>query len=267
MFYRKRTYFIALLLLYIATPVCADNTVDVSARVLNFGYEEFDQSGESYNQENGIIPGLSLSTSLTHNKLSSVFSFEVYDGQVDYDGQTQSGTPHTTNTDETQYRLFYMLGWSAENISSMFYGKFVWQQWDRDILPTGNVSGLFERYRWWTFEAGILTTLYQSEMDQLQFELGASKVTNGSIKIDLDAFGYGQPSLDLGDGSGLTSALKYRHQIHNGDDIGLSLEYRYWTFGRSNSKTISNNVNTITITEPRSESRQIILSVSYSHYF
>jgi len=85
--------------------------------------------------------------------------------------------------------------------------------------------------------------------------------------VDLEAYGYGQPVLNLGVGSGMSTALKYQHQMPNRDCIGLSLEYRYWTFGRSNSKTISNGFDTITITEPRSVTKQTILSIIYSHYF
>jgi len=61
--------------------------------------------------------------------------------------------------------------------------------------------------------------------------------------------------------------LKYQHQMTNRDDIGLNVEHRYWTFGRSNSKTISNNIEAITITEPRSVTNHSIVSVNYTHYF
>jgi hypothetical protein len=267
MLYTKRISLCAVIYLSISAPVLADNTIAVSARLLDFNYEEFDEAGESFNRETGIIPGASIATARTLQNLTNVFSLEFYDGQVDYDGQTQAGTPHTTTTDETQYRLFYMLGWTPEAITATFYGKIIWQQWDRDILPANNVSGLFEQYRWWSFEAGILTTLYENETDKWQFELGASKISNGTINIDLEAFGFGQPTLNLGDGSGLSTALKYQHQISSEDGIGINLEYRYWDFGRSNSKTISNGYNTHTITEPYSESKQTILSVIYSHYF
>lgn len=253
--------------LCLSTPVLAENTIAVAARLLDFNYEEFDESDESFNKETGIIPGFSISTSGTLHNFTNTFSVELYSGDADYDGQTQAGTPHMTTTNETQYRLFYMLDWSPETISSSLYGKIIWQQWDRDIAPANIVSGLYEQYRWWAFEAGILTTLYESELGSWQFELGASTVSNGTVKIDLEAYGYGQPTLDLGTGSGFSAALKYQHQMPNRDGIGLSLEYRYWTFGRSNTETISNSFSSITITEPRSVTKQAILSVFYVHYF
>lgn len=253
--------------LVITTPVLADIAVDVSARLLNFHYEEFDQSGESFNKETGIIPGLSIATSKALNSFTNTISVEAYDGRVDYEGQTQVGTPHSTNTDETLYRLFYKLNWSPEESKFGIYGRVAWQQWNRDILSEDNVSGLFEKYRWWTFEAGISATLFESDADKWQFELGASKVSNGTIKVDLERFGYGKPVLNLGDGHGISGVLKYQHQITNRDNLGVNIEHRYWTFGRSNSKTISNNLETITITEPRSVTNHSIVSVNYTHYF
>jgi hypothetical protein len=255
------------LALFIIRPVQADIAIDVSASLLNFHYEEFDQSGESFNKETGIIPGLSIATSKTLNRFTNTISVEAYNGQVDYEGQTQVGAPHTTNTDETLYRLFYKLSWSPEENRFSLYGRVAWQQWNRDILSSNNVSGLFEKYRWWAYEAGISATLFKSEAAKWQFELGASKISNGTIEVDLQRLGYGEPVLNLGDGHGISADLKYQHQITNRDDIGLNIEHRYWTFGRSNSKTLSNNIDTITITEPRSVTHHTIVSVNYAHYF
>ncbi|MDT8282353.1 MAG: hypothetical protein RQ982_05995 [Gammaproteobacteria bacterium] len=267
MHYTKKISLCVFFALVITTPALADIAVDVSARLLNFHYEEFDQSGETFNKENGIIPGLSIATSKALSNFTNTISIEAYDGQVDYDGQTQVGAPHSTNTDETLYRLFYKLNWSPEESRFAIYGRVAWQQWNRDILSMDNVSGLFERYRWWTLEAGISAILFENDADKWQFELGASKVSNGTIKVDLERFGYGKPELDLGDGHGISGLLKYQHQITYRDNIGLAVEHRYWTFGRSNSKTLSNNIETITITEPRSVTNHSIISVNYAHYF
>ena len=250
-----------------ALPLLAETKIDASAKLLNFNYEEFDQSGQSLDKETGIIPGLSITASKTLNNYTNTIGFEAYNGQVDYDGHTQSGTPHTTITDEKLYQLFYKLNWSPADNNSSIYGRVAWQQWDRNILPANNISGLFEQYQWWTFEAGLLATIFENDINKLQLEFGVSKISNGTIKIDLDAQGFGQPELNLGNGSGISAALIFMHNLTNRDNFGLSLEHRYWTFGRSNSKTISNGLDTITITEPRSVSNHTIVSIIYRHYF
>ena len=248
-------------------PLLAETTVGASIKILRFDYEEFDQSGATFNRETGFIPGLSLSISKTKGELTSLISVESYDGQVNYDGQTQSGTPHVTNTDETLHRVFYKLNWSPENNNSSIYGKVAWQQWDRNILPANNVSGLLEQYRWWAFEVGFLASLYDVDSNKLLLELGISKISNGTIEIDLSQQGFGKPELELGNGSGVSTTLIYQYKITQRSKTGLSLQYQHWTFGRSNTESISNRLTTIDITEPRSVSNHTIFSIIYRHYF
>ena len=248
-------------------PLFADTTVDLSARLLNFNYEEFDQSGQSLNKESGIIPGLSISASKTLNNYTNTIGVEIYSGQVDYDGHTQAGAPHKTITDEQLYQPFYRLNWSPKNNNSSIYGKVAWQQWDRNIFSRNNISGLFEQYQWWVFEAGLLATLSENNINKWQLAFSVSKISNGTIKIDLDTQGFGQPELNLGDGLGVSGALLFAHNLTNKNSVELSLEHRYWRFGRSNSKTISNGLNTFIITEPRSVSNHTIVSINYKYYF
>lgn len=251
----------------LAHPLHAGTTIKASASLLDFNYEEFDQSGQSLNKETGIIPGLSITASKALAAFTNTISAKAYDGQVDYNGQTQSGVPHTTNTNETLYRLFYKLNWHPTDYGISIYGKVAWQQWNRDILPANNISGLFEQYQWWSYELGLAATLLESDSDKLILELGASRTSNGSIEIDLSPQGFGKPELKLSNGSGFSTALKYQHTLSNKNKISLSLQHQRWEFGRSNTKTVSDGFTTINITEPRSDSRHTILSISYIHYF
>lgn len=251
----------------LATPLLADTSIDASIKILHFDYEEFDEPGVSLNKETGFIPGFSIAASKKLSHFSNTVSFEAYDGQVNYDGQTQSGAPHMTNTNETLNRIFYKLNWSAENNNSSIYGKIAWQQWDRNILPANKVSGLFEQYQWWAFEIGLLATLFENNTNKWQLEFGASKIDNGTIEIDLIKHGFGRPKLELGDGHGLTAALIYQHMLTDKNRISLRVQHQRWTFGRSNTLSISNGFDIIHITEPRSVSNHSILSVNYGYYF
>ncbi len=253
--------------LFLAAPLLADDAIEVSARLLSFNYEEFDQQGQSLNKENGLIPGLTIATSRTNNNFTGTAAAEVADGQVAYDGQTQSGAPHNTDTNERLYRLFYQLGWSPENSESSLYGKLAWQQWDRDILPNDNVAGLFEQYQWWSFELGFLVSIYKEHSNSWLLDIGISTINHGTIEVDLNAFGYGKPELDLGDGTGATLALIYQRKINSNSHLGFSLRQQRWSFGRSNTKTVSNGISSINIAEPRSISQHSMLSVDYTYNF
>lgn len=248
-------------------PAYAEVNVTASAKILQFDYEEFDLSGQTLNKETGHIPGFSIAASTSHYHFKHNFNVEAYNGQVDYNGQTQSGAPHFTDTNETVYRLYYQLNWSPENYNVSLYGKTAWQQWDRDILPARSVSGLFEQYRWWAIEAGALLTLAETRTNKWLLEFGTIKIDHGTIEIDLSAQGFGRPKLDLGDGAGLSAGLMYEYKLSNKIELGLSLQYQRWTFGRSNTKFVSNGIITAGITEPRSVSNHTTLSLLCRYHF
>jgi hypothetical protein len=241
--------------------------IRISAELMHFDYEETDTQGNILNQETGFIPGFTLAASQPYRTIFNTLEFSLYDGRVDYDGRTQLGQPHQTTTEQTILRLLYRLSWLPQNSKSGFYGKVYWQQWDRDILPNNDVLGLFERYQWWTVEAGVQVTLIKDKRRNLLFELGALATTNGTIMIDLADLGYGNPSLNLGDDYGFSSKLKYEILHRNNGSFQFGVQFRRWEFGRSNSKTISNGSSVITITEPDSTTMQTTLSAGYRYHF
>jgi len=234
---------------------------------MHFDYEETDTSGNTINQETGIIPGLSLAASQPYRSIENSVEFSVYDGPVDYDGRTQGGQPHQTTTEETIYRLLYRLNWSPQDTEGAFYGKAYWQQWDRDIQPANGVQGLFEVYQWWTFEAGVQVPFIKEEHRNLLLELGMLATYNGTISVDLTSSGFGEHTLDLGNNVGFSAELKYEIILMSNNSFQFGALMKRWEFGRSNSKTISNGIDVITITEPDSTTVQTTLSASYIHRF
>ena len=239
----------------------------IAAEMMYFDYEETDISGNVINQETGFIPGLSLSAAQAFNSVNNTFKISAYDGQVDYDGQTQSGLPHETTTEETIYRMLYKLSWSPASSQSSLYGEAGWQQWDRDIQPTNGVLGLFERYRWWSLEAGIQLPFIKSDSQDLSLQLGMLTTFNGTIMIDLTEAGYGNHTLDLGDDFGFSGELNYRYRQARHSSLQLGLQVRTWDFGKSNSKIITNGLVFKSIYEPDSTTVQTTLSASYIHHF
>jgi hypothetical protein len=130
-------------------------------------------------------------------------------------------------------------------------------------MPSDGVSGLLERYQWWTIEAGLRTTLWQQLSHSLTFELGVLETSYGTIQIDLSDSGYGKPVLDLGNGLGASLSLEYAVELTSNNRLQLGIGYSRWKFGRSNSKAVSNGAGTIIVTEPDSLSNQTTLSLGY----
>ena len=238
-----------------------------AAELMYFDYEETDVFGRSLNRETGFIPGFTVAASQPYRSIHNTVEFSLYGGDVDYDGETQAGQPHQTTTAETIYRLLYRLSWSPEDSEGAFYGKAYWQQWDRDIQPNDGVSGLFERYQWWTVEAGVQVPFIKNEQRELLLELGMLATNNGTISINLTTAGYGEHTLNLGNGIGYSAALLYEMKLASNNRFQFGARLKGWEFGRSNSKTISNGTDVITITEPDSTTMQTTLSASYIHHF
>ena len=251
------------------TVSASSHAVDlrIAAELMHFDYKETDLSGNTLNQETGFIPGFTLAAIQPYRRIENSFEFSMYDGQVDYDGRTQNGVPHQTTTEQSIYRLLYKLSWSPLSTEAELYGKTYWQQWDRDIQPYNGVSGLFERYQWWTVEAGAQLPFIKQDNQNLFLELGLLASLNGTIMIDLNDSGFGSPTLDLGNSIGFSSGLNYEFKQNSNSSLQFGVQFKTWEFGRSNSKTISDGTNVITITEPDSTTIQTTLSASYIHHF
>ena len=81
--------------------------------------------------------------------------------------------------------------------------------------------------------------------------------------IDLSDAGFGENTLDLGNGYGFSAELKYEIRASDRGKVQLGIQATTWDFGRSNTKTISNGSGVITITEPDSTTTQAIFYAGY----
>ncbi len=245
--------------------------LSVAAELMYFDYEET-EDGISLNHETGFIPGVSIAASRPYRSIEHSLEFSAYGGEVDHDGNTQQLQPHQTTTEQRIYRLLYKLSWSLQNTDADLYGKVYWQQWDRDIQPNNRVLGLFERYQWWSIEAGTEVPLMRKDRQDLLLGLGILTTLNGTIMIDLSDFGTGEPVLELGDGIGFFGELKYEIKQNNNSRFKFGLQLRTWEFGRSNTLIVPNGFAlcgqpTCEIHEPESTTIQTTLSASYIHHF
>lgn len=243
-----------------------------AGELMYFEYEETGDDGSRLNKETGYIPGVSVAASQLYRGITHNIEYSFYGGDVDYDGQTQTGIPHQTRTDQRIYRLQYRFSGSLESTDADLYGKVYWQQWDRDIQPRNNVGGLFERYEWWSLEAGIEVPLMRRDRQDLLLELGILTTLNGTMTVDLSALGYGEPVLDLGNETGFSGELKYEIRPQQNTSLRFGLQFRTWEFGRSNTLVIIDGTalcgrSLCPIYEPASKTIQTVLSASYIHHF
>lgn len=248
-------YFIAL-----GAYAKADVKVGLSSNIQYFEYEEFNSKNESLNREKGFIPGLEASFFYLNDVLSHRFSSSMHAANINYDGQTQTGSPHQTETSTTLYRLSYELDVPLNGTQTSFFTQLNWDHWSRSIQATSSVSGLDEVYQWPSMNLGFKYNFILRKKHVFSWDISYIKIFEGSFEVDLNQIGFGKEQLDLGAGNGFDSSFAYEFRANNEFSLGINFHHRTWTFEKSSDKTISNNTRTITFSEPKSRSKRTTLS-------
>lgn len=241
----------------------AETRLSISPGIMYFNYEEFDTSGVTLDTEIGFLPGVSATL---ENDLMSAGA-HIFTGDVTYDGQTQSGIPHKTDTDESLYYLFYRFNIPSNVNHRNFFIGVNYQLWERFIKASNGVGSLYEEYTWWSLEAGITVDKFLSGNSNVNLEVAGFRTFNGEILIDLENAGFGEPVLNLGDKFGLRSQLSLELESGTSSVTSIGLEYTYWGFGRSNTAILSDGINTISIVEPESKSNLLRFFIQITHAF
>jgi hypothetical protein len=118
----------------------------LSAALESYRWQEFNSSGTRLLEESG--PHLRLTAALDNMQRVSDggvyrLSASVYGGQVDYDGQTQDGTPATTNTNYFGCQFEGFGGWRFGGTTGFdVLGGIAVNGWRRDLLNGRTVTGV-----------------------------------------------------------------------------------------------------------------------------
>jgi len=245
----------------------AETQLTLSPSLLYFDYTEFSTSNETLDNELGWLPGieLKLNQQIT-NAWQFSLSSEYYQGNVDYTGQTQTGIPHTTNTDTQFFRLAGNIERNIYEQLNVFAGV-QFHQWNRDIKDNNNVSGVDETYKWQEYAIGLNTdfSFYKNHI----FNVSAAYllIRNGTIDVDLSRINFGSTTLNLGDATGSRFTLSWSQINTNQINYGASLFIEAWEFGRSNTAATQGGARSAFVTEPRSETINIGLKLNVHYYF
>ncbi len=223
--------------------------------VTDFQYKEFSDLDELLNREDGPVPGLRFAVASSAGSLLIGLEATYQTGSVDYDGQLQNGTPHKTRTDETFIDVSFSLGRQFGMWSEVYLGGG-YHQWDRDIQPSGRVSGLFERYTWIYVLLGGEQLLWQNGKHRLSLNAQMTYPINPTMALNIA--GSGDVSLDLGSQPGFRLQAPWRKRLASGLQLEVAPYYEYWQLGRSPDV----RVGTWIIHEPRSETGNLGITLS-----
>ena len=181
-------------------------------------------------------------------------------------GQTQSGQPHNTDTEEKLLNIgFNLTSHELEFIPARIVLGFKHWKWDRNILTRNNVLGLHEIYTWNELNVGLKFETQEQNNSRYWAQFSALYTLNPEMKIYLENT---SETLNLGAEPGFRISLG-RKWIKNKDfSYSINLFTEYWSFDKSN--TIFTNDffgSSAFIYEPRSESFHSGLELNFLYNF
>jgi hypothetical protein len=266
----------ALLLTLLSTVAWASGQSDfdgfsggIGVGLMHFDLKEFNRQDDTLVQESGWLPGIDATVSAEMNPLQARIRAAYYAGDIDYDGQTQSGAAIDSSSDQQIWDISalaaYRLPFSSTPRTSLYAGGG-YRHWQRDIQSVGSISGLDETYRWWSAQTGL----------NLEWRRGASLwVLDGRLtrtldpQVDVDFHHtFDSASLDLGERWGWITELAWRHRISPRLSAGLKAFYESWDIGKSELETLTvNDTPAGSVFQPRIENRNYGFIIDLRHHW
>jgi hypothetical protein len=240
----------------LATKTKFSTTVDLGFSIIDFSYKEFKKDGQLFNHEYGTLPGLKIGM-MKHFKpgfLSATLSYHLND--VNYQGETQAGKPLKTRTDQKIFDFSFQLGRQLKNTHHFIFQVYTglgYHQWQRDILSTSTVSGLFETYQWWYGLLGIKGILPVSEQSKLSMNLSVIYPINPTIQVDFHGI-FDEKTFDLAGQWGRRFSLAWQYQYSEKMNLVIEPYLEQQHFGQSARQTLTRRGKIVgSLFEPRSK--------------
>lgn len=269
-YYLLMTKLLFLYLIYVSAFLvngkAVADTFEVIPNIYHFNYEEFSTTGTSLNNEKGFLPGIKLKFShITDNYIFTPY-ISIHDGKIDYTGSTQTGQPHTTQTEEnlTQLGIEIKTAYIEAISGRVVFGARHWE-WDRNILDNNNVRGLHEIYTWNEFSIGLNFETEIENNSHYWANISALHTFNPSMDLFLVTT---KETFELGSKAGFRINAGKSWIYNKNTRYSLSIISEYWEFGKSDF-VFTNDFfgQPALLNEPASESLHIGLEFSFIYSF
>ncbi|MCK0163710.1 hypothetical protein [Marinobacter sp. S6332] len=248
--------FTVLFFMSYSLPGMAGARVEVGGVLGHFEYEERSDSGATFNQESGTLPGIQAELAFDVSDLGwiKLSGSRLFD-DVRYRGMTQSGRPLKTRTDTEQTFFELTLGRPEISFHNYRFTPMVragLRKWQRDILPTSNTLRLNEAYRWRELGLGgsVCKNVALGWVDAWCLEGWALYTLEASVKVDLTEINAGSPSIRLGSKPGASfQAAAFMGPVE------FKVFSHFWQFGKSDTKIVNRaGGGRLQVQEPASQS-------------
>lgn len=277
---RSGFYYIALFftVMLMSTAMAGQAEYQFGGGLIKFDYAEYDDNNLFLDGETGFIPGIVLKRKQEHRALYTDIVGQLHGNIIEYDGQTQDGTPLKTDSDaiilDTHVKVGVHLS-TARNHGPYF--GIGYRYWYRNIHSghdvNGNpVAGLLEHYYWNYGLLGYAATFNVSENVKMGFDLRHTQMINA--KMDINFLGYcdyDNAQVDLGNESGtrFTLPIQIKMKTHA---LILAPYYEIIDIGKSNTVALTRNDALVDCNsdgffdgayEPRSETRNAGINITW----
>lgn len=179
----------------------AENEYDVYLKGESFVWKEFDNSGTQLLKESGPVFGVGGLAKLDINSLTLKMKGELFGGRIDYDGQTQDGTPVQTDVDYLGVKIEGNIGYKF-NLSERFsiepFAGPGYRYWERDIKSTSMATGYLEKWSTVYVQAGIHSDIAFYGLGKVFVEGGIKFPVHNENEADLNVLGSGTVKLEPG---------------------------------------------------------------------
>lgn len=257
----------------------ADNTeFHFGGGLMKFKYTEYTDNNVFLDGESGFIPGVVLKLKRNNSRHYSELVGQLYGNTIEYDGQTQGGTPLTTNSDAIIFDTHFKLGFHFSEVRDHgFYAGLGYRYWLRNIHSghdiNGNpVAGLLEHYYWLYGLFGYAANYTVNENVNIGFDIRQTNMINAKMDIDFLGYcGYDNASVNLGNKSGTRFAVPFQIKMKSSSLI-VSPYYEIIDIGKSNTVLLTRNGYPVDCDgngyldgalEPRSETRNVGINVTW----
>lgn len=212
-----------------------------------------------------MLPGLVMQFGKKWQGVTGKFQFELFEGRVDYEGQTQSGIPLKTKTDERIRTFEATLNFDVKFLSRYDVGVIAgigYREWRRDILATNITNSLLEIYRWKYFTLGSAATFWQGGDWSAGIDVRLLRPVSPTMAIYIA--GFDEAVLDLKPRNSARISFPVRFMTGTGQQWTIMPYWEAWRMDRSDGKrlTIGGVPTAFTVTEPRNETNIVGVTLS-----
>lgn len=251
---------LSLCLLALLPGVCVADDVGIHFGSEYYSWNEYD-NGRHLLEENGPRFFVGIDANNYRDLWQYTLSGRLYTGRVSYDGQTQIGTPHSTDTDYNGFdaeltfaRRLDTGSPTPSNWSLLFSAGY--NGWRRNIRDANGVAGYVEDYQ---IGYGRLGLLYRGD-SQWTAQVGVKRPFYTTEQVGLSRFGYDDPTLSPAPLPSLYASFNYPLNR----DWGLLGYYDSFEFDKSHTEALTiGGVPVGTVYQPQSSYQTIGIGLRY----